>query len=65
MKQLNVENLQILHCFQCGGTGRIYNNVPGSAFERSTKTHILGEGQCMSVACSLCNGTGHIVNEVE
>lgn len=51
------------HCSQCGGTGKIFNNVPGSMLLR-TKMVIVVQ-QPYPEDCNICNGTGHIVFVLE
>ena len=62
---MNLKNIRIDHCQQCGGTGRIYNNVPGNIVERRPHRSPSDHTFTYPQTCIACHGTGHIIYEVD
>ena len=54
----------VTHCLRCGGTGKIFNNVPGSVLIKARMMHPMEVvPQPMAEECPSCEGTGHIIYE--
>lgn len=57
-----IERLRITHFSQCGGSGKVFNNVPGSVLMKTNLVHPELIQQPYSQVCGICNGTGHLVH---
>lgn len=60
-----MDKIGVSHCRKCGGTGKVFDNVPGSALLKSKMIHPEETYQPYGKECDVCTGTGHMVFELE
>ncbi len=62
---MDTDKILIRHCYKCGGTGKIFNEVPGSMLIKPAPPVMMPPNTYTpkSETCTNCKGTGHVVGK--
>ena len=63
MTEIDIKRIGTVHCERCGGTGKIFNSVPGSLMTSTRMLFTMAEP--VMEDCETCQGTGHLLFNLE